>query len=670
MDENKTDNGFFVASEYLDDYFAECYEHLIVIKRDVVTLEPEKTPEKKVIEELFRSFHTIKGLSGMVGLAEAETLSHALEDYFRALRDARVTVSKEGIDILIEGVKLLEEVLTAKKSGQTPPSINEFANKIKIIITGQKPETKKNQSLSDETRQEIESKVYEAIKGGMNVWQFNFVPSNELAAKGVNVSIVRSRLTDLGEILNAVPKITEDGGVAFEFIVATVKDESDFKGWAEHGLTWERLKLTEEEMAKSHDEEDKGGIKRGPERSGPMSITNIVRVDLKRLDELMEMVGELVITRARLDDSIRRISRFIPEKEMDFLQETHSHMERQLRNLREGVMRIRMVPIGEVFERMQFVVMDVAREDRKSVKLEISGHDTEIDKLVVERMMDPMLHLVRNAVSHGIETKEERLAKGKPPDGKIRLNAYTSGDSVVIEIEDDGRGMDFEKILSKARSEGIIDGDELRNQGQTRDILDIICASGFSTKEEADMASGRGIGMAIVKNAVEGLNGALSMETEPDKGTRFIINLPLTLLIVDALILASGGHIFAIPQPSVREVVEIEMDRINILENNELIIYRGAPLPIIRLGRVFGLTENYGPIVYGIILGSGSKKVGIMVEQMLTRREIVVRPITDPLVSVKGVAGATELGDGKPVLILHASDLINMASTKGGVLNA
>ncbi len=387
-----------------------------------------------------------------------------------------------------------------------------------------------------------------------------------------------------------------------------------------------------------------------------------MRVDLKRLDELMEMVGELVITKARLDDILRGISRYIPEQELDFFEETHMRMGRQLKNLREGIMRIRMVPIGEVFDRMRFVVLDLEREMGKKIHLEIIGENTEIDKLVVERMMDPMLHLVRNAISHGIEKEEERISKGKSKQGNIKLSAHTSGDSVVIEIEDDGRGIDAERIISKAKSKGLINEDfTLSFQERNREILNIICSTGFSTRENADMASGRGLGMTIVKNAIETLGDSLSLETEKDKGTRFIINLPLTLEIVDAFILIAGGQLFAIPQPSVKEVIEIEPEKITIMENNELILYRGEPLPVIRLSRLFNLKENYGQIIYGIIIGRGYNSVAVMVEQVITKREIVIRPITDTLVSVKGIGGATELGDGKPILILNASELLDMA---------
>ncbi|MCX7966637.1 MAG: chemotaxis protein CheA [Syntrophorhabdaceae bacterium] len=664
MEDKKEEKGFFKISEYLDDYFSECEEHITSIKRNVLCIEPFKKPEKKIMDELLRSFHTIKGLSGMVGIEEVEVLSHSMEDYFKAIRDGKVSLTKDAVDTIIQGIKTLEFVLSERKEGRVPPPMDDFNNRLKGLYQGKQLEIQgektKEVLITLGLEEEVLSKIKDEIKKGKKIWQFNFFPSNSLADRGINVGIIRKRLTDIGEIVYAAPKILEDGGVTFEFILSTDKDEITFSAWRDDGLKWRRYTIYEDFQAIKENEEDKDITR--PEKFARIPTTNIVRVDLAKLDELMQMVGELVITKARLDDTIKRISRYVPEDELDFLEETHIQMGRQLKNLREGVMRIRMVPIGEIFDRMRFVVKDLEMETNKRIKLEIEGEDTEIDKLVVEKMIDPMLHLVRNAVSHGIETKEERIKKGKPKEGKICLRARTSGDSVIIEIQDDGRGIDIEKIISKAKTDGLIKEDfVVPHSAKEAEILNIICQSGFSTKDHADMASGRGLGMTIVKNTIEDLGGSLFLETETEKGTRFIINLPLTLLIVDAFILSSGGHLFAIPQPSVREVIEIEQEKITVMENNELIIYRGVPLPIIRLSKLFNLKENYGQIIYGLVIGGGTNFLAVMVEQVLSKREIVVRPITDPLVNVKGIGGATELGDGRPVLILNASDLMDMA---------
>lgn len=317
-------------------------------------------------------------------------------------------------------------------------------------------------------------------------------------------------------------------------------------------------------------------------------------------------------------------------------------------------MRVRMVPIGEVFGRMQFVVRDLARESRKRIALELSGQTTEVDKLVVERMMDPLLHLVRNAVSHGLEDEDERVAQGKPPEGKIALRAATVGDTVVIEVEDDGRGISAEKVSPRARALGLVDAETTLDADA---LLDVLCARGFSTRDQADRASGRGVGMEVVKNAVQELGGSLTLDTQVGQGTRFTIQLPLTLAIVDALIVAVGGQPFAAPMPSIREVIEVAPTDVTIMERDEFLFYRHGVLPIVHLARLFGLTEQFERAFYALVVGSESKWTGLAVDRILGQREIVVRAITDPLIQVPGIAAATELGDGKPILILDVGAL-------------
>ena len=398
-----------------------------------------------------------------------------------------------------------------------------------------------------------------------------------------------------------------------------------------------------------------------PLTSSPAS-SNFVRVDLTRLDELMQMVGELVITRARLGDRVKTLKGSVPESQFRPLREANLTLERQLRDLREGVMRVRLVPIGEIFARMQFVIRDIARESHKQIALELSGQSTEIDKFVVERMMDPLLHLVRNAVSHGLESEAERIAGGKSPQGKIALRAATSGEMVVIEIEDDGRGVNVEQVAQKARSQGLIAADATPDMAT---ILDILCSSGFSTRDQADLTSGRGVGMAVVKNTVQELGGFLNLHTQVGLGTRFTIQLPLTLAIADALTISLSGQTFAVPQSSVREVLELQPQAITVLENNEIFSHRGNVLPLIRLANVFNLaptspeTRN-GKRLHVVIVGSGLNAVGLLVDRIIGQREIVVRPLTDPLVQVVGIAGATELGDGRIVLILDTAALLQV----------
>jgi two-component system chemotaxis sensor kinase CheA len=372
------------------------------------------------------------------------------------------------------------------------------------------------------------------------------------------------------------------------------------------------------------------------------------------------MIGDLVISRARLDGALAAAEATVPSIGWRTIQENTQTIERQLRDLREGLMRVRLVPVSEIFRRMPFVVRDLARDTGKQVRLDLHGQDTEIDKFLIERMMDPVLHLVRNAFSHGLEDPSDRVAAGKPAEGTLTLAAASVGDMVVIEVADDGRGVDAAAVVARAKAlglavpEGPIDA---------ATVLDLICAPGFSTREETDRASGRGVGMAVVKNTIEELNGRLALQSAPGEGTRFVIELPLTLSITDALIAHVGDRTFAVPQGNVREVVEIDPASVRAIERHELAPFRGASLPILRLSRLFGIAERPRRAMHVFVVGAGTDAVGVAVDRVSGQREIVVRSMADSLVEASGIAGATDLGDGRAGLLLNLPDPARHART-------
>ena len=479
-----------------------------------------------------------------------------------------------------------------------------------------------------------------------------FVPSAALVERGVKVDTIRARLLKVGKILSVTPNVQASGGISFEFEVQT-EDEAALAALSPDGVSYARARepgVSREALA-AIDEPSSGPRAREAASAAP---GNFVRVDLARLDDLMRVAGDLVVTRSRLEDTLHRIERQVPAREFRLLQEHDALMERQLRDLRDGIMRVRLVPVGEVFRRMPFVVRDLARDSGKRVQLEIAGQSTEIDKFLIERMMDPILHLVRNAVGHGIETVERRVAAGKPPDGTIRLSASTVGESVMIEIADDGAGIDLEAIARRAPAKSIHGDDGALD---SRVLLDIICASGFSTRDEADRISGRGVGMDVVRGTVRELGGTLDVDTEPARGTTFTITLPLTLAVIDAIITHVGDQTFAVPQSAIQEVIEVDPGSLRVLERNELLTYRGRALPMIRLSRLFRLDTTTRPRLHAIVVGTGSSAVGLLVDRVVGHREIVVKSISDPLIRVDGVSGATELGDGRLVLILDVAAL-------------
>jgi two-component system chemotaxis sensor kinase CheA len=624
-----------IFSQFLDDYFAECEEHLAVVRRDLLNIERfvgHARIDTAQLDELFRSFHTIKGISGMVGLVPAEQLAHEMEGYLRVLRQGDVTLSQSGYEVLMDGTKLLTAVIEAHKNQAITPDISQSITAL-------------NLATNSRTTADIEDEEQTQTSTDKKEWRFLFVPSQERSDAGINVNSIRVRLQTLGEILKTTP-LVENGDVAFEFIVATSANPAAIDELKDIGLTF--TEITPEVLPTA---EVTSTTSQTPGTS--------VRVDLVRLDQLMLLVGELVVTRARLEQNLNSIRTSISPTSWRKLQEVNVTLGKQLRDLRNDVMRVRMVPIAEVFERMRFVVRDLARESKKRINLELSGKETEIDKFLVERLMDPLLHLVRNSISHGIESEMERLAAAKPVAGRIFISAATGGELVIIEIGDDGKGIDVSGVEAKS-------GVRLTNEDgsiNSQDLLDIICSPGFSTRKEADRASGRGVGMDVVARAIANLDGQLSVHTESGVGTIFRIELPLTLAITDALIATVGGQTFAIHRSSVQEVIEIETSSIKVFENNEIVLHRAEALPIVRLSKVFNLPRKNNGRLHALVVGSGARATGLVVDKVLGLREVVVRSLNDPLTDVPGVAGATELGDGRPVLILDVMEIID--TTRG-----
>jgi two-component system, chemotaxis family, sensor kinase CheA len=629
--------------QFLDDYFAECDEHLNLVRRHLLAIETqigEGGIDVALLDELFRSFHTIKGISGMVGLSAAEQLAHSIEGVLRSLRQAEIVLNMERLDILISGISLLERVIAARRASEPIPAIDAMIIELREMSAEAGHPGSSAVPLFISPRQTEEGKAGEAAR----IWAVEFTPTPQVAEKGVNINGIRARLQEIGTIIRSTPQVKGKGEISFQFLVATSQDLPTLQDWSSIGVLVTRM-------------EDRAAQSQTSKAAVSALSSNLVRVDLARLDDLMRIVGEMVTSRARIEDQIKQAQKSLPRDSWRGLWETSQAMGRHLRDLREGVMRVRMVQIGEIFERMQFVVRDLARESGKHVVIEMLGRETEIDKFLVERMMDPLLHLVRNAVSHGLEPPDERQAEGKPPEGRLTLQATTIGESVVIEIADDGRGIDPVRVSNRAKAKGLLDSDAaLDNEA----LLDLICLPGFSTRIEADRESGRGVGMDVVKRAVEALSGTLSLRTEKGKGTRFRMELPLTLAIADALIVAVSGQTFAVPQTVVREVIEVEPSAVRALERNEIIAYHDGALPLLRLSKVFNL-EKQGHSREGsfhvFVTGTGGSAVGVAVDRILGHREIVVRSVGDQLAQVPGIAGATDLGDERVVLILDVPAL-------------
>ena len=639
MDKPNADNRGDFFEQFLDDYYAECDEHLVSIRRALVVLEDEVdtySVDRTLLDDVFRSFHTLKGISGMVGLSAAEQLAHDLESYLRELRDGKMILSTTGFRALVDGVGLLESVINARRNYQPLPSVDEITTRLQAV------------SAESATSDAVSSTNSDTSISAPTRWQVEFTPTAKLAERGVNVNSVRARLQELGRLGQAKPVVKGAGEIAFQFIVTTDVDETALASLAADGLTFMPVPVESSQRVKD------------TQPVPTIAPASVVRVDLDRLDDLMRIIGELVISRTRLEDQVKDLKRTTAPAVWRSLQETSLGMERQLRDLRESVMRVRMVQIGEIFERMTFVVRDLARASEKKIIVQLSGGETEIDKFLVERMMDPFMHLVRNAVSHGLETVAEREAQGKRGEGLLSLSAMTAGERIVIKIADDGRGIDRHRVFARAQAAGLAEGNAEIDDNA---LLDLISGPGFSTREEADRESGRGVGMDVVKKGIEELGGRISLATRVGEGTTFTIELPLTLAIAEAFIVTVNGQRFAVPQSAVREVLEVESASTKVLENNEIIPYRGKVLPLLRLARVFEMNYQREARFHVLVLGEETNALGLAVDRILGQREIVVRAIKDPLAQSRGIAGATELGDQRVVLILDTTALRNFATT-------
>ena len=643
------------AGGFMDDYFAEADEHLVDVRRELLRLEEALGGDlpPAIVDELFRSFHSLKGISAMVELREAELVAHHMESCLRAIGAGDFILTAAAFQTLVEGAHLLEQVIAARRADEPLPAITHALEALTALDSPRGLDTARRDGM--ETAAAGPRAPHHDANPAARTWKVTFVPSPELVQRGMKVDVVRSRLLQIGDIVSVVPRVAEGGGISFEFHVRT-EDEAQLSAWRDDGVLYEAVAPAGHGAVSGEGPRDPGRpsslTHRLPEAGAPVS-THFVRVDLARLDELMRIVGDLVVSRARLDATLQRVEPGASSGDWRALQEHSETIERHVRDIREAVMRVRLVPVGEIFRRMPFVVRDLARDTGKRVRLDLVGQSTEIDKFLIERMMDPVLHLVRNAISHGIETPDARIAAGKPPEGTIRLSADTSGESVLIQISDDGRGIDVEAVTERARSAGLV----LEGRPDGGQLLDIISAPGFSTRDHADRASGRGIGMAVARTTIQELGGSIDLESSRGQGTTFTVTLPLTLTITEAIITQVGFHTFAVPQSSVREVIEVDRRDLRAIEHNELLPYRGGTLPMVRLSTLFGIPADSGDRSHGLVIGAGPGTVGFLVDRIAGHQEIVVKTITDPLIRVDGVSGATELGDGRLVLILDVISL-------------
>ncbi|MCX7951685.1 MAG: chemotaxis protein CheA [Clostridiales bacterium] len=653
-------------SQYLDVFLEESSENLQTLNENI--LELEKNPEDKdIINSIFRVAHTLKGMAGSMGFTDVAELTHKMENVLDKFRNDELKVDSNIITILFKCLDTLESMIEniREESGDII-DITDLMNLLDNIGKGELIAKK------DEEKKEIDfvlnefdkNIVNQAKERNYNVYIAEVILTKDCLLKSARAFLVYKTLEDIGEIVKTIPAVDDLEQEKFEdrfnIMFLTQKHEEEIIKLITSISEIEKVNLsspTGDEAKQEvkinnkvlNEEQTKKGetktIKNKEEEKNKKAHQS-VRVDLERLDKFMNLVGELVIHRTRLE----QISN---NHRLTDLHETLEQVGRITSDLQDLVMKVRMLPVERVFNRFPRMIRDLSQELGKEIELIIKGEDTELDRTVIDEIGEPLVHLIRNAADHGIENSDERIKAGKPSKGTIKLIAYQEGNKAIIKVEDDGKGLDVDKIKKKAENIGI------DTTGMTEaDIKNLIFMQGFSTSEKVTDISGRGVGMDVVKTKISNLGGTIEVISEKGKGTSFIIRLPLTLSIIQALLVNVGGETFAISLGFIDRVININMNEIKLTNNREVILYRDRIIPIVRLSDKLNMTTGDSTNKFVVIVKVGEKTVGLLVDGLLGQQEIVIKPIGKLLQNLKEYVGATILGDGLVTLILDVAALV------------
>ncbi|MDD2335411.1 MAG: chemotaxis protein CheA [Geobacteraceae bacterium] len=674
-------------SKAAKDFLAEAEEIFDQLSGDILLLgdsvgKEECAPE--TVNSIFRSAHSLKGLAGMFGYGEIAELSHNLESLLDYLRLGKIELSEHTLAVLFDAVEVLGSLVRSASSeagGQA--DLAPVLDRITTCISGARVEaatlSPADLGISEKTLHALteyeEHRLKENIARGKSLCLIH--ASYSLDTFDRELGELLDLLKDSGEVISTLP--SAEGGlensIGFDILFgATKKPEELFALLDLKGASYIRLggsavgsDVQCEGNTSLPKQEDSADTAVSEGEASPLtarSISHSMRVDISKLDDLMNIVGELILFHGTVSSisekmRIQGFSGLAVE-----LGKTAKGMERKLNELQKRVMEVRMVPVGQLFEKMSRIVRKISREQDKLIDLKLSGSDTELDKMIVEDIADPLMHIIRNSIDHGIETPAERRKYGKDERGTIKLSSYQKGNHVVIEIEDDGRGIDPGKIVKKALALGLIESDEGLSQ---KDILDILFLPGFSTAAAVSDISGRGVGMDVVKNNIASVSGTVEITSTPGEGSRVIITLPITLAIIKALLVETSGRSYGIPITSVRETLSLEDVEISTVERKEVMQPRDATLPLLRLENYFNCLkcDELSANSYVVVVGENERRVGIMVNDLLGQQDIVIKSLGDTFKGVRGVAGAADLGDQRTILILDVSGIVS-ETTKGG----
>ncbi|EGD52888.1 CheA signal transduction histidine kinase [Thermoanaerobacter ethanolicus JW 200] len=656
-------------NQYIDIFIEESQEHIENLNSNLLLLEND--PEnRQVIDEIFRSAHTLKGMAATMGFENMNKLAHKMEDVLQEVKNGQLHISHAIMDILFKCVDTLSEMLDSiSQTGEDNVPIDELIFLLSGVSSksGNKENIvqKENDASGSDTLLNVyeEDIIREAAKDNYKAYKITVHIDKGCVMKSARAFIIFNSLDEIGDIINSSPSVEDIEDEKFEdsFTVHIITKE-DKESIEKRLLSIAEVNNVEVELINIDLNKEGERFVKEVSSSQSQSFENIkksqsnnktsksVRVDIDRLDNLMNLVSELIIIKTRLEglEADNKNSETVSAIE---------YLERITTNLHDAVMKVRMVPVERVFNRFPRMVRDLSYELGKKIILNMYGQDTEVDRTVIDEIGDPLVHLIRNSIDHGIEMPQERWQKGKPEQGTINLRAYHEGNNVIIEVSDDGRGIDIEKVKAKAVEKGIYTAEQVNDLSKDK-ILDLLFRPGFSTADKVTDISGRGVGLDVVKNKIESLNGSIEILSEINKGTKFIIKLPLTLAIIQALLVKVGDEKFAIPLNSISEIVHKKEEEIHNVQGKEVVLFRGKVIPIIRLNEVLETKKisNNGNLVC-VIIKKGENLACCTVDELIGQQEIVIKPLGKYLSNVKVIAGATILGDGQVALIVDANNL-------------
>ncbi len=683
-------------SQYLEIFIEETKEHLQSLNQCL--LQMEKNPEDtSVLNEIFRVAHTLKGMSGTMGFSRMARLTHDMEDVLHALRNNEIKVSTNLIDLLFKCLDALEsynaKVVETSSEG-TDDNSDLIASLAELLKNkgnadkqqpGQAQPQQTKAAASGAIAADLELDQYDtniinkAADMGNNTLQITVKLNKGCVLKSARAFIIFKTLERHSEIIKSEPKVQdiEDEKFDFEFTVIVVTKEEievfnkDLNSISEVDeviikMIKEKNKVVAQQIIETAknveqsagNEADKANPAEGQEKAETVNkktkTGKTVRVDIDRLDVLLNLVSELIIQKTRLEglDGIERTQQY---------NEAIEYLERITTNLHDAVMKVRMVPVETVFNRFPRMIRDISKELGKEVELIMSGEETELDRTVIDEIGDPLIHLLRNSCDHGIELKEQRKKLGKPECGSIELKAYQDGNNVVIEVGDDGQGINIEKVKKKAIERGLVSKEMAANLTK-KDVIDFLFKPSFSTADQITDLSGRGVGLDVVKTKIETLGGVVEVETELGSGSRFFIRLPLTLAIIQALLVMVGNEKYAIQLSSVHKITNILPSDIKTVQKQEVVMYRNTVIPVVRLDKVLEVPRNNAAeqkTLTLVIVKKGERLTGFVVDSIIGQQEIVQKSLGKFLSGIKVITSATILGDGNVALILDVNALAN-----------